>query len=414
MKGERDVKKRFVIALCLLLGCVFLAGCPRLESEETVPPTETAEPTEWIIEAEEEEKRYEGLELTFLPIWQEASPEAAVLNQAAEVFELRTGCRVQIIWNGTEEEIADIYQLHGDQLPDYAGQLLDLTEMAAAAGYADKSFQSLTDQVVGLCGFLGAIPQSPYVTGFYYNTEAFETSGVIQAPRNWERFVSVCTLLQTGGYQGLTFGSEDADDLLLMHLTGHLGAEEVQRLMAEGGWDSEAVLAAVTEIFDFAMVGNLAAGTPAGTNRVATSNSAIAYGTNALCAQAEQAALADLSWGMFPYPGAGEAEPAITVRADVLAVSAACAQSQAAFDFIMLLTTGEFDQLRSDVTIGIPADPRNASPIEGAVDALKQARILEVPQPNLTEKQVGYILKLFKSKYETPGEFLKEMQGRYR
>lgn len=408
------MRKRFVIVLCLLLACTLLAGCPRLEPEETVPPTEATEPTEWIIEAEEEEKLYEGMELTFLPMWQEASPEADVLTQAAEVFELRTGCRIQILWNGTEEGTADIFQLSGAQLPDYAGQLLDLTKMAAAAGYADKSFQSLTDQVIGLCGFLGAIPQSPYVTGFYYNTEAFETSGVIQAPESWERFVSVCTLLQAGGYQGLTFGSEDADDLLLTHLTQHLGAEEVQNLMTNGGWDREAVLTAVTEIFDFAMVGNLAAGTPAGTNRVATSNSAIAYGTNALCAQAEQAALAGLSWGMFPYPAAGEAEPTITVSSDVLAISAACGQSQAAFDFVMLLTTGEFDQLRADVTIGIPADPRNESPIEGAVEALKQARILEAPQPDLTEKQARYILKLFKGKYETPGEFLKEMQGRYR
>ena len=406
------MKKLLIIAVCALLMVPFLAGCPRL-MPEAVPETETTAPTEWIIEAVEEEKAYEGLTLTLLPLWQAESPEAAVLTQAAEVFEVQTGCHVEILWNGSEEGTADLYQIPGEELAGYTERILDLTEMAAGAGYAEKSFQRLTDQVISCCGHLGAIPQSPYVTGFYYNTEAFGASGVIQAPEDWERFLSVSTLLRSGGYQVLTFDGEQADELLVTHLTQHLGAETVQNLMASGGWEREEVLAAVTEIFDFVLAGNLTAGTPAGTNRIATSNTAIAYGTNALCARAEAAALADLSWGMFPYPAAAGSEGGIGISADVLAIDASCPEPQAAFDFIMLLTTGEFDQLRTDVTIGIPADPANICPIEGAAEALEQARILQVPQTDLTEKQGGYILKLWKGKYEDVSEFLKDLQKHY-
>ena len=47
------------------------------------------------------------------------------------------------------------------------------------------------------------------------------------------------------------------------------------------------------------------------------------------------------------------------------------------FDFLMLLVTGEFDQLRTDLSCGIPADPRNESAIIGAMDAIAAAQ----PEP---------------------------------
>ena len=95
-------------------------------------------------------------------------------------------------------------------------------------------------------------------------------------------------------------------------------------------------------------------------------------GSNVLCAEVEEACLTDLRWGVFPYPGDGPGT-GLLVDSDVLAVNAACAAPEAAFEFVMLLTTGEFDQLRADVTVGIPADPRNTSPINGAGSCMASA-----------------------------------------
>lgn len=411
------MKNLFRVLLCGLLIFGVLAGCaPRQEPEQTVV-TETAAPTEWVLEEFTENKKYEGVELTFLSSWAEDAPEAPVLTQAAEVFEAQTGAVVQILWPSEGETSGDILQLSSEQLADSVDAVLDLTELAGAAGYAEKSFGCLMDTVVSRCGFLAGIPQVPYVSGFYYNREAFESCGIAQSPQNWESFLNVCGALASGGWQPLTLDSERADDVLLLHLTQYAGAAEALNIAQTGGWQSETARQAAADIFDFAAAGFLATGTPAaypsGQNKIALSNSAFVYGTNALCPQVEAATQTDISWGMFPYPGVGGAEPVISVDADALAISAGCTAPQAAFDFIMLLTTGEFDQLRVDLTDGIPADPANASAITGAVEALQITQVLEPARTEFSEKQAAVIAKLWKGKYEDSGAFGKEMDRQY-
>ena len=80
-----------------------------------------------------------------------------------------------------------------------------------------------------------------------------------------------------------------------------------------------------------------------------------------------------------------------------------CAETQAAFDFVMLLATGEFDQLRADLTGGIPADPANRSPVEGAVEALQDA-----PPADLGifgSKQTDAAVKLWSGWYDKPNRY---------
>lgn len=409
--------KKVLTALCAALTLLFLIGCPRQQTEQTQPEEVTQVPTEWVVEIPSQERIYQGVELTFLARWEESDPRNAVLTQAAEVFEAQTGAVVNIQRDDSQDAAADIYQLPGSALSDYADTVLDLTQMAQTAGYGDKSFTVLTEQVISRCGFLGAIPQTPYVGGFYYNRETFETSGIIQSPRTWESFLAVCDQLVSGGWQPLTLDSENADDLLVMQLTQYLGAEGAQAVATGGGWTGEQALQAMTDIYEFVASGYLATGTPgdrpAGQNKLALSNSAMCYGTNALCTQVEAATDTDLGWGMFPYPGAGGGEPVITVDADVLAVSSRCASPQAAFDFIMLLVCGEFDQLRVDLTDGIPADPANESAIDGAVQALQVAQVLEIPQVEWTENQQKTILKLWKGNFEGNDAFSKAMDALY-
>ena len=397
------------LALVLALCCAVMTGCAGILPVQTEPEIETTAPTEWIIEAPVYEKIYENSELTFRSIREADSAEGKILTQAAEVFEARTGAKVRIIWAGEEAEPADILQLPDAELEFYAEQLLDLTDLAAEADYIAKSRPDLLERVFVRCDSLKAIPQTPYVEGFYYNTEAFGASGVVQAPEDWDRFRSVYTLLKSAGYQPLTLEEADADDVLLLFLTQHLGADEVVRLCAEGGWRSEQVETLVTEVFDLMGGANLVNGT----NRVATSNSAVAFGTNALCAQGEAIAMAELSWGMFPYPGIGEAEPFVTMTSDVLAVSDDCANPRAAFGFILLLTTGEFDQLRADVTLGVPADPANQSPILGMDEVLDRVAVITKPAASLTPRQQGYIQNFFRGRYKDVATLLKELDAHY-
>lgn len=119
-------------------------------------------------------------------------------------------------------------------------------------------------------------------------------------------------------------------------------------------------------------------------------------GSNALCAQVEEASQVQITWGVFAWPGGGTGSVATE---DVLCVRKDCAYAQAAFDFIMLLCTGEFDQLWADVTGGIPADPANASPITGAVETLLAA------QPQTALLGTDALLKLWTGGYGSGAAF---------
>lgn len=409
--------------LCLLFCAVLLCGAVGcglvLPVPETQAPTETAEPTQWVLEDTIEAKKYEGVELVFLSCWAEDAAQAAVLTQAAEVFEMTTGAAVQILWSQDFENLiqtGDIYQLPGGMLQEYVDRVLDLTEPAQNAGYGQKSFSALTDQVISRCGKLAAIPQVPYLSGFYYNREAFESCAVAQPPQTWEQFAAVCAALDAGGWVPLTMNSESADDVLMLHLAQYLGAEAALSVARSGGWQDQAG-SAVSDLIDLAAAGYLVRGVPAdypgGQNRIGLSNAVMIWGTNELCAQTSEAALAELDWGVFPYPGVAGAEPVISVESDVLAVAAECAQSQAAFEFILLLTTGEFDQLRADLTCGIPADPNNISPIRGAVEALQIAQIVENVPVEFTQSQLDTILKLWKGAYQQAEAFTEAMDALY-
>lgn len=408
------MKKLLSLLLAAALICTFAAGCGKEEAvAQTLPPTETT--AQWFLEDTLEVKQYEGVTLTFQSCWGEDALDAGVLLQAAELFEATTGAVVEIQWQAGGG--GDIYQLPVSQLSGYQEQLLDLTQMAQAADYESKSIDSLTDLARSGEALL-AIPQTPYVTGFYYNREAFEECGITEMPGTYDEFLTACAALAAGGYSPLTLDSESADELLAVHLTQYLGTEGAAQMLSKGGWtEDELALQATVDIWDFVKAGYLTYGTPAaypaGQNRIGLSNSAMVYGTNALCAQVEEATMTEISWGMFPYPGVAGAESIISVDVDVLAISSGCGNPQAAFDFVMLLVTGEFDQLRADITNGIPADPGNISPVAGALEAMQITQIVDPAEPALDEQQLSVVLKLWQGKYTENDGFAKAMDKLY-
>lgn len=408
------MKKSLSLLLAAALICTLAAGCGTEEAlVQTAPPTEVPAPL--VLEDTPEVKQYEGVKLTFHSRWGEDALDAGVLTQAAELFEATTGAVVEIQWQAGEG--GDIFQLPASQLSQCQEQVLDLTQMAQAAGYESRSIECLVD-LARSGEVLLAIPQTPYVSGFYYNRAVFEACGITEMPGTYDEFLNLCAALAAGGYSPLTLDTESADELLALHLTQYLGAEGAAQMLAKGGWtEDELALQATVDIWDFVKAGYLTYATPAaypaGQNRIGSSNSAMVYGTNALCAQVEAQTMTEISWGMFPYPGVAGAERIISVDADVLAISSGCENPQAAFDFIMLLVTGEFDQLRADVTNGIPADPNNISPVAGAVEAMQVTQIVEPAQPALDDQQLSVVLKLWQGKYKENDDFAQAMDKLY-
>jgi len=377
--------------LCLLLCAVLLlstAACSR----EAGPTEPTEPPTRPVVEVElgtaPRLLKYEGVELQFVTMLWELDPEAEILRLAAADFEQTTGAKVQISWlAGSETELeavlaggqkVDIFEAPGSLLSDHLDQYaMDLTELAANARYEEKSWPVLTAQILERCDTLKAIAYRPCLYGLYYNREAFDKLGVEVPPSTWEEYLAFCQTLKDNGYEGLVIDQERAHLVLELLMERALGWEGIRDTMLGEKWRSdEMAMTMIQEAIGFAEKGYLVKGTPAahpnGQNRLGQSNAVFVAGPTQLCAEVERYCLADMKWGVMPHPGNGPGS-GLLVDADVLAVKTDCEEAEAAFDFVMLLTTGPYDQLRADMEVGIPADPSNSSVIAGADSCMTMA-----------------------------------------
>lgn len=401
-------KRLWMVLLALLL----LAGCGAKEEipEATEPPL-----VEVQVDYEEivQELPYADTELVMQSMWLRENPLSRVLLEAAALFERQTGAVVTVRWrdeNTTLEsaEGIDIIQIPAAEFASMnAEYALDMTDMAAAAGYEAKSHETLRQQIVQQCGYLGAVAQIPYLGGIYYNADIFAQCGIETLPQDWDGFLALCHGLRQRGWQPLTLDQEDALAAMELHLRRSVGTDEVRRMMSKGHrWDTNMpAIDAMDQVKLFVQDGNMATGTPAetpvGQNKMASSNAAMMVGTNADCADVEEASLMDLNWGVFPYPG--NLSSGTWMTADMLVIHRNTKHAQAAFDFLMLLATGEFDQLRADLSVGIPADPENESPVSGAMDAIRAAQ----PEPLglMGKKQMTAAVRLWSAYYSQSGRY---------
>lgn len=420
------MKKLFCLLLC---GALLLtaAGCGRKEPEaEPTEPTEapTRPVVEVPLETEGAQLKYEGVGLQFWSMLDEADAEAAVIRQASDYFKATTGATVEIQWlGGAEPTLAealsngtqvDIFETSGQSLKEnYLSYALDLTELAADARYETKSWAALRSQILSRCGTLKAVAYQPWLYGMYYNRDAFDRLGIEATPSTWEEYLTFCQKLKDSGYEALVIDDARAHLILELHMERALGWDGLRETMVNAQWrKNEMAMTMIQNAISFAEMGYLVKGNPAvypaGQNRLGQSNALLVAGSNVLCTEVEQACLTDVNWGVFPYPGDGPGT-GLLVDADVLAVGASCAAPEAAFDFVMLLTTGEFDQLRADVAQGIPADPSNSSPITGAVNCMASATA-QAPKW-FTGDNNELFSRLWNGYYKTGAYFANQLNG---
>ena len=377
--------------LCLLL-CGMLLMTAAACNREATPTEPTEPPTQPIVEVElgtmPQELKYEGVQLQYWSLLSESDPEAQVLRLVAEDFERTTGADVQLNWlagntAGLAELLAgdqqvDIFETPGNMMEKNLDRYaMDLTDLAAAAQYDARSWAVLRTQILERSGALKAIAHRPCLYGLYYNREAFDKLGVEVPPSTWEEYLAFCQTLKDNGYEGLVIDQERAHIVLELLMERALGWEGIREVMLNEAWlQNKTGLTMIQEAIGFAEKGYLVKGMPAalpdGQSRLAQSNAVFVAGPTELCSEVEQYTLADMKWGVMPHPGNGPGT-GLLVDADVLAVKEGCAEPDAAFDFVMMVTTGAYDQLRADVTVGIPADPGNRSVITGADTCMETA-----------------------------------------
>ena len=299
--------------------------------------------------------------------------------QAAEYFETATGAQVNIYWADGMMDVSqmDIFEVDGALLAsDYLDYALDLSDLAEAADYESWSHDAIRQQVLDRCGYLAGIASVPHLTALYYDVDAFQSCGIDAMPETWMDFLTLCNVLSQWGWTPLTMDADFAYLATELHLERALGVDGLWNLSSSGWAYTEEAAFAAEQISYLVSAGFLAGGAPAaypdGFLNLAYCNAAMMASSDRLCQTMEQDGLMEIQWGVFPWPGDG-AGTGTAVDEQVLAINEYTENAQAAFDFICLLTSGEFDQLRADLRRGIPADPNNESPIVGAVEALNVA-----------------------------------------
>ena len=374
-----------LICWLLVLGLMLTAaGCKKNSEPETIPTESTTEATEPEVleipyETEEDSRPHLGVVLEFQSALAASDAEAVAIRKAAEFFETTTGAVVNIHWKDGTMDVTqmDIFEVDGALLAsDYIDYALDLGDMARGTNYESWSFGSVSQQVVNRCGYLAGIASVPHLTALYYDVDAMESCGIETLPATWLDFLVLCKNLVQWGWMPLTMDAEFAYMATELHLEHALGVEGLKALISSGWAATEEAIFAAEQMGTMLASGYLASGTPAvypeGFIRLAGSNAVMMASSDRLCQKMEQDGKIDVQWGVFPWPGDGVGT-GTAVDAQVLAINKNTTNPQAAFDFIQLLTSGEFDQLRADLRSGIPADPNNESVIVGAVETMKKA-----------------------------------------
>lgn len=389
-----------------------------------------------------EAKKYDGVELTMWSMWSDGEPQSVVIKEAAAAFEEETGAKVNIEWKGRDVqqlilaaleqgEKIDIFEEDYQRISkNYADYVLDLTEMADAAGYADKSFACFNNVATEWAGFLPAITEQPQVGGIYYDKDDFAAAGIDTLPATWDEFLAACDKLVAAGYAPMALDSAYADFHFGYHLERYLGEATVSELSKNGGWsDNAQAVAAADSMIEFVKKGYFVDGAPdeypASQNKMGLDGGKVAMVVcaNYICAEVNNTTQANINWGLMNYP---TVEGGVTTTnayagANSLAIPKTSENEQAAFDFCLYLTTGTYDKKMADTCSQIPADPSNEAPaiMDGTVEVLKSA---EAPLSwsmglgDSGDKMTALkdeIVKLFEGKYNSGAEWCAAVDALY-
>lgn len=449
------MKKKIVsVLLTAVMAASLLAGCGNSSKPAESTPAEPAAPAA-TEEAKEETPAdttaettadagaadYSDVTLTFWSMWNSTEPQGKVIQEAADAFKEQTGATVNIEWKGRDintiiatalesGEKIDIFEDDYSRIAKtYVDYCYDLTEMAKAANYDAQSFKCFNDVATEWAGFLCCVTEQPQVGGVFYNKDIFDDCGITSVPATWDEFLTACQTMVDKGYQPLALDSAYADFTFGYHLDRVIGQDAITDLALNGGWgENKGVAEAAQQIIDFVKAGYLADGAPdeypSSQNKIGlTGKVAMVVCANYVAAEVNNNSGTEVNWGMFNYPAVeGGADPSNAYAgANSLAISSYSENPQAAFDFLMLLTSGEFDQKMADAASQIPADPRNTAPaiMNGTIEALQATGSPLTWNMGLNENAdlkanfKDIIIGLFEGKYATGEDFAAAMDALY-
>ena len=388
------MKKILSVLLAAVMVLGLLAGCADKPTETNNPPASNPPASQPADDSSEPAgKQYDGVELTMWSMWSSGEPQANVIEAAKAAFEEQTGAKITIEFKGRDvnkvlaasleaqdniDIIEDDYKRIGTVYNKFT---YDLTEMAKAANYDSFSYKCFNDQSIAWAGYLNAITEQPNIGGIFYDKDAFENAGITAEPKTWAEFLDACQKLKDAGVGPLAQDSAYCDFAFYHTLVRYLGEAKIEELTMNGGWSGTAAEQAAQDIIDLRNAGYLADGAPdefpSSQNKIGFGQAAMVICADYVTAEVNGNTGTQVNWGLFNYPAVdgGADNGAAYMGANSLAITSYSKNPQAAFDFILFLTTGEYGQKLADEAHQIPADSRNTAPsdLTGTIETLQAA-----------------------------------------
>lgn len=371
--------------LCVSMIATMLVGCGSSAATETAAPEAAPAETEAAAEAEAGTEAAAGGasegSLVYWSMWEATEPQGQAIQQAVEQFTADTGISVDLQFKGRtgiREGLQpaldagtniDMFDEDIDRVNSTWGSyLMDLEEMAAASDYeatANAGLIAACREVGG--GTLKSIPYQPNVFAFFYNESIFEEAGV-SIPTTWTELLDACEKIKAAGYTPITCDDAYITCMFGYHMSRLIGEPATEDVVNNGDWDNEAVMKTAEAYEELASKGYFSE-TIEGNVWPSGQNTELALGTAAMYLngswlpnEVKDIAGEDFKWGCFSYPaveGGVDGVEASNYGAQVLAINKDSQNAEAAFQLIEYITKGEFDQLLSELSVGIPADSSN-------------------------------------------------------
>lgn len=381
-------------------------------------------------------------EITYWSMWNSTENQAKVIQEAADAYEKETGVHVNIEWKGRDvktligsalqagEDIDlydDDYQRVVQNTKDY---LVDLTDMAAKADYESHAMPVIYEKALSWGdGKLYTIPYQIYTTGVWYNKEIFKEAGVEDAaPATWTEFLDVCQKIKDAGYNPITCNSDTSVELLYgFQLARYIGQDAVLDCYNNGSWSEvpEAKKAAedIATLVDKGYFSpNAPANYPDGQNEIGFGESAMILNASWIPNEINQNTGETIDWGFFPWPaveGGVDGTEASMVGSQGFGIPAKSEMQQEAFDFAMMIATGDYDLKMAESVSSIPSDTANTEwpaaiaeaqpyfekmtkPYDWAVGLETDSNIAPIVSENIINLVKGDV---------TPDEFIKNLDA---
>lgn len=396
-------------ALALLLALVMvlsLVACGTTDPKETTAPQAGGETTPAGNETPNDNA--EEIVLEYWSSWSETENQALVLKAAAESFmEKHPNIKINFTFNGRDNRklvvsaieagtqidlmdanIDNVVKLWGENIKDVSEYMDKVYDTTNGKPYSESVIPSMAQLASDLFdGKTMCVPYIPQAYMIFCNKNIFEEVGITQYPQTWEEFLDACAKIKAAGYIPITTDSAYGSSWMGYYLSRLIGNDRVAEIVKdpEAFKAEPGVLEAAKAIEELATLGyfdpNIGSNVyPAAQQDMVISEQIAMYINGTWLPNEVAATTADTyKWGAFAFPAVPngvEGTEAGCYSSYAIAINKDCddATTAAAFEFIVYITTGEFDQAFCDqaqaIPMGIDAQwPENLADAQAVMNA---------------------------------------------